>query len=101
MSVYPEQQALVDAFYWKNGDCCAGCDHWEYHNGGVIGDCKKSRLVAGKDRVTSMGIANTTLPIESGHIMTRREFTCGNFEDNFDWKSLGIFYLRRVGAKVT
>ena len=30
-------QEKCDTLYWRNGPCCAGCDHWQ-SEGGLTGD---------------------------------------------------------------
>lgn len=91
-------QEALDTFYWKNGPCCAGCDHWRHMNA-FIGECQKSPPVAGKERVEMIGIQGTTLPIGAGHVMTPRGHECGSFKDEFDWASLPLAYQARVGAR--
>ena len=77
-------QETVDNFYKTNGDCCAGCDWWRYHNS-VAGDCTRSAPVTGKERSSMLGIYGSSLEAESGHIMTRRDHVCGDFIDSHDW----------------
>jgi len=74
-------QKIIDNFYKQNGKCCAGCDWWRWHNS-IVGECIGTVPVAGKDRVSMLGIHNTSLQIESGHIMTKRDHVCGEFQDN-------------------
>lgn len=73
-------QAFIDRFYRDNGRCCAGCDNWRWHNS-VVGECIESNLVAGSDRATFLGIKGMSADIESGHVMTNREYACNNFID--------------------
>jgi hypothetical protein len=89
-------QEWVDRFYMANEACCAGCDYWERHNS-LVGDCKRSAPVSGIERVSMLGINGSSLPPESGHILTRREHHCGEFKDTFDWATLPPHYLRRIG----
>lgn len=71
----------IDKFYKDNGNCCAGCDWWRYHNA-LIGDCTKSAPVSGDERISMIDITWTSLDVESGHIMTKRDHVCGDFVDN-------------------
>jgi hypothetical protein len=93
----PDQQA-IDAFYWKHGPCCSGCDYWETPNG-VVGDCKKSTPVSGAQRWSMLGISSASIEPMAGHIVTRRDHVCGEFKDGFDWLSLPAHYLREIGYK--
>lgn len=74
------KQNLINSFYESHGDCCAGCDHWRYHNS-LIGDCTKSNLVGGNDRLSNIDIKSSSLDIGSGHVITKRDYLCGNFID--------------------
>lgn len=79
-------QDHVDNFYLK-GDkkpCCAGCDWWQFHNSSV-GDCTKSAPVSGLDRVAMIGVDKLNFKAGSGHIMTKREHSCGDFVDTYEW----------------
>lgn len=51
----------------------------------------------GYDRTALLGIRMTSIGLEGGHALTRREHKCGEFVDTFDWKSLPAAYLRRIG----
>ena len=75
-------QNLVDSFYRDNGKCCAGCDHWQWHNA-TIGDCTKSAPVSSKDRISMIDI---DIEVRAGHIVTDRSHVCGEFADSFDWE---------------
>lgn len=46
-----------------------------------------------------LSIGVTSLPLESGHVLTRREHHCGDFVDNFDWTTLPAAYLRKIGRE--
>ena len=94
--IQDHKQELLDAFYAKKGPCCAGCDWWHWINS-LVGECRKSAPVGGAERSAMLGIRVTSLPLEAGHVMTRREHHCGDFVDNFDWASLPAAYLRRIG----
>lgn len=91
------RQEMLDAFYWRHGPCCAGCDWWRHFNS-QIGECRKSAPVAGKARWAMVSIGWSTLRPGAGHIVTPREHVCGEFADTFDWASLPLSYQRRVGA---
>jgi hypothetical protein len=82
----PEQrdqqtQDRIDRFAAEHAPCCAGCDHWRWHNS-VVGECLRTAPVAGIARVSMLGISATSAPLQSGHIMTPREHRCGEFQDN-------------------
>ena len=74
-------QRVIDNFYKKNGDCCAGCDNWRWHNS-VSGDCIKSAPVAGNDRFGMIGMESVSGNIPAGHIITSRDHVCGEFKDS-------------------
>lgn len=92
------KQELLDAFYAKNGPCCAGCDWWHWLNS-LVGECHKSAPVSGNQRYAMLGVSWTSHPVEAGHVMTTRDHRCGDFVDNFDWGSLPPAYLRRIGKE--
>ena len=92
-------QVEHDSFYWKHGKCCAGCDHWKTY-GIAIGECTMSKIISAKERLEMIGLNNCTLPFEAGHAITKREYVCGLFKDDFDWSTLPVFYLKRIGAKL-
>lgn len=77
-------QRIIDLFYKENGDCCAGCDYWRFHNA-VIGDCIKSAIVSPKDRISITEIESASFTLNSGNIITERDQVCGEFIDTFDW----------------
>lgn len=91
-------QEVVDRFYADRGPCCAGCDWW-HHIDSLVGECHKSAPVSGEERTSMLGLSSWSLPLESGHVMTRRDHHCGAFADTFDWSTLPADYLRRIGAK--
>jgi hypothetical protein len=89
MLVFPRNynektQALLDDFYLKNGPCCAGCDHWRWHNS-KVGDCTKSAPVGGEERWSMIGYRSVSLHGDAGHIVTPHDHRCGEFVDTFDW----------------
>ena len=92
----PEQES-VDAFYWKHGPCCAGCDWWR-HVSSAAGECTRTVPVPSHERFAMVGIQSPSQNTGVGHIITPRDHHCGEFKDTFDWASLGPFYLRRIGA---
>lgn len=81
MRLVERTQAIIDAFYQKNGPCCAGCDWWRWHNS-MAGECIQTVPVAGTARLAMLGVTGTSLPIGAGHIMTPREHLCGQFQDS-------------------
>lgn len=91
----PRQERL-DAFYFKQGPCCAGCDWWSPVNS-IAGECTRTVPVDGIQRFAMLGVTGSSLPPSAGHIMTLREHHCGEFKDEFDWTSLPEGYLRRIG----
>lgn len=92
----PDQdQQLADAFYAKNGPCCSGCDSWHRINV-LVGECHKTAPVAGHERFAMLGM-RPSIPLDAGHIMTKRDHHCGEFSDTFDWSTLPAWYLRKIG----
>ena len=73
-----EKQRHIDRFYRDNGECCAGCDSWRWHNT-AIGECIKSQMVAGSERTE---LESISMPVAAGHVFTSRDYYCGNFSDN-------------------
>ena len=90
-------QEAIDRFYWRNGACCAGCDYWRSINS-VAGECLKSAPVSGEGRADMLGIDKSSLRVSAGHALTPRGHVCGDFVDDFDWPSLPVAYLARIGA---
>lgn len=93
-----QEQIRADKFYMQNGECCSGCDHWR-GIGGTIGECTNSKIISSKDRLVFLGLRNCTLDIGAGHAITRRDYVCGQFKDEFDWQSLPLSYLKKIGHK--
>lgn len=98
------EQEAADRFYWSHGKpCCAGCDWWHRANS-VIGECTRSAPLSQSasrtksDRLALLGIRNCSLPPSAGHVLTPRDHVCGEFKDTFDWRSLPIGYLKRIGV---
>lgn len=91
------RQESCDAFYWRHRPCCAGCDHWRSINS-LAGECTKSAPVSGRERGDMLGIEGCSQRIPAGHIVTRRDYRCGDFQDEFDWSSLPLEYRARIGA---
>lgn len=95
-----ERQAILDAFYWQNGPCCAGCDWWRSLNA-LAGECTRSAPAPAVERGAMIGISDgCSLSIGAGHTLTTREHRCGEFADAFDWSALPPHYLRRIGARI-
>lgn len=80
MSKKPGVQSVVDAFYKKHGPCCAGCDWWRYYNS-MVGDCTKHAPVQASERTATLDMRGCSLSPGAGHIMTRRDHVCGDFQD--------------------
>ncbi len=93
-----DPQELIDAFYWQNGPCCAGCDWWRSLNS-QAGECLKSAPVSGEQRWAMLGMHGPSIAIEAGHVVTTRDHHCGDFKDEFDWMSLPVAYRTRIGAQ--
>ena len=91
-------QARCDKFYWQNGRCCAGCDHWS-SDAGDIGICTSAPPVSGMEVMRSLGISWSTYTPPPGRPFTRRDHVCGAFKDDFDWSSLDPEYLKSICAK--
>ena len=90
-------QAICDKFYWENGPCCAGCDHWE-SDAGMIGICTSAPIVSGEQVLKSIGITSCTYTPRPGHPYTEASFKCGSFKDEFEWSTLPAEYLNEIGA---
>ena len=93
-----ELQQHVDTVYWKNGKCCAGCDHWRILNS-ISGECLKSKIIPAKERLKMVGIENISTDIGAGHAITLIGYVCGNFKDDFNWSILPLSYLKKIGYK--
>lgn len=89
-------QESVDTFYFRTGKCCAGCDWWRSLSP-LIGNCTRSRIVSGKERADMLGLEHCSLRIKAGHAVTRRDYVCGEFKDEFDWTTLPLPYRKRIG----
>jgi hypothetical protein len=89
-------QEHVDTFYFRNGYCCAGCDHWRWISS-LVGECLQSRIVPGHERLSMLGISRSSAPTDCGHAITRRDYHCGLFKDGFDWTSLPLPYRKKIG----
>lgn len=92
-----ERQESIDAFYHATGPCCAGCDWWRHLNS-MAGECTKSAPMPGGDRFAMIGVQGSSLNPGAGHAVTPRDHVCGEFKDDFDWRSLPMPYRRRIGA---
>ncbi|MGX7706365.1 hypothetical protein [Methylobacterium sp. Gmos1] len=91
------RQEILDTFYHQQGPCCAGCDWW-HSISTLVGECHRSAMVSGHDRMIALGIDYSSLAFGAGHVVTKREHVCGDFKDEFDWTSLPLPYRKRVGA---
>jgi hypothetical protein len=74
-----QTQASIDAFYQKNGPCCAGCDWWRWLNA-VCGECIRHAPDPSHNAIEMLGITYTSLPKVSA-MLTLRDHYCGDFED--------------------
>lgn len=54
----------------------------------------------GEEVLRSMGIRWSTDIPTPGFPHTDASDHCGKFKDDFDWSTLGEFYLRQIGAMV-
>jgi len=91
-------QKRCDAFFWKNGPCCAGCDYWA-SEAGDIGECTSAPPVSGTQVLKSLGIDWSSYTPPPGQPFTTREHRCGAFQDTFDWSILGSEYLLSIGYR--
>lgn len=91
------RQEWLDAFYFKNGPSCAGCDWWRSISSHV-GECHRSAPVKGDLKYAMLGMEGCSMKLPAGHILTKHDHHCGDFKDEFDWSSLPIGYRKRVGA---
>lgn len=91
-------QEMCDKYYWAHGRCCAGCDHWA-SDAGWIGVCTSAPPVSGLDVLRSLGIEWSTYTPPPGQPFTEKSHVCGAFKDDFDWSTLELEYLKRIGAK--
>lgn len=94
-----DRQRILDAFYWRHGPCCAGCDWWHSISAGV-GECHRAAPVSGHERYDMLGMESSSLVLSAGHPLTPRIHHCGDFKDEFDWTSLPLSYRREIGAPI-
>jgi hypothetical protein len=93
-------QEAIDRFYWSRGTpCCAGCDWWRPFNLSV-GECLASAPVGEQERWAMLRITGCSLSTGAGHVATPRDHFCGSFKDEFDWSTLALPYLKRIGFPV-
>lgn len=92
-----QYQEACDSLYWKNGQCCAGCDYWESHKG-LAGQCRANGMVSGDQVMKSIGARFSTYDPGPDFPFCHAGYWCGNFKDDFDWSELDPAYLRKVGA---
>ena len=91
-------QEKCDRMYWAQGQCCAGCDHWQ-SDMGLTGRCRSGGILSGHDvmmSITGGGFSSYTPP--PGYPYRDADHWCSLFKDDFDWSSLEPEYLRSVGA---
>jgi hypothetical protein len=99
--MHTERQEHIDRFYLSRGPCCAGCDWWRSFDV-ILGDCLRPAPVSNAERwgmtgMASVSICGNHLPPEPGHVVTQRDHHCGDFKDDFDWSSLPLPYLSKIG----
>jgi len=92
-----DSQESLDSFYFAHGPCCAGCDWWRSISS-LVGECSRSAIVPGQERMDALGIEWSSLRFKAGHPVTDRAHKCGEFKDEFDWASLPLPYRKRIGA---
>lgn len=90
-------QERCDRDYWKYGPRCSGCDHWQSDMGNS-GHCTAAGIVSGEQVLRSAGIVSCSYMPPPGFPLTKADFHCGLFRDDFDWSSLDHEYLERIGA---
>lgn len=90
-------QEQCDRMYWERGRCCAGCDHWQSDSGN-LGSCIAAGIVSGDQVMRLMGVLFCSYTPPPGFPLTKADFYCGQFQDDFDWTNLGHEYLTRIGA---
>lgn len=93
------RQESLDRQYVENGPCCAGCDWWVSVNS-LVGECHKSAPVSAEQRYSMVRMDWHTYRFRdqnAGHILTNREHKCGDFKDDYDWTTLPVSYLMRIG----
>ncbi len=92
-----ERQEVLDTFYHQQGPCCAGCDWWRSISA-FVGECHRTAMASGHDRMIALGIDYSSRAFGAGHVITKREHVFGEFKDEFDWTSLPLPYRKLVGA---
>lgn len=75
-------QAYVDAFYKKNGPCCAGCDWWRWLNS-VVGECTRYAPNPAHNAAEGLGMHAPTIQCSAN--LTKRDHICGEFKDEYPW----------------
>lgn len=90
-------QEKCDRDYWRYGQRCSGCDHWQSDMGNS-GHCTAAGIVSGEQVLRSAGIVSCSYTPAPGFPITNADFHCGLFRDDFDWSSLDREYLERIGA---
>jgi len=51
----------------------------------VIGECTKYAPVSGSERWSMTGMTGISCDVPAGHIMTKRDHSCGDFIDTHEW----------------
>lgn len=92
-----QYQEHCDRLYWTSGKCCSGCDHWQSEMGN-IGSCIDAGIVSGDQVMRSLGSYFSSYMPPPGFPLTKAEFYCGQFRDDFDWSTLDHDYLAKIGA---
>jgi len=92
------EQEGVDRFYWDNGPCCAGCDHWNWISA-YAGSCTKAAPISGEQRLGLLDMSGISAPVGAGHPLTLRHHHCGEFKDDFDWSTLPLDYQYRIAGR--
>lgn len=90
-------QEWLDKFYFEHGPCCAGCDWWRGLSS-QAGECTKSAPVGAEQRYAMLGMHGCSMKLDAGHVLTPCSHVCGDFKDEFDWSSLPLAYLVKIGA---
>lgn len=74
------RQSYVDAFYAKNGPCCAGCDFWRWIST-LVGECVRHAPDPSHDAAVGLNMLSSSLG-SSSTMLTKRDHWCGDFRDD-------------------
>jgi hypothetical protein len=55
--------------------------------------------MSGEQRAALLDMSGISAPVGAGHALTLRQHICGEFKDDFDWRSLPLGYVVRIGAR--